>query len=133
MAGKEIEFSMESEGIDTVTRLDKAQRGYDRSNGAGEKEDLDSFDFSAPTKKEAAKKKASEILASHQFHGLKKETNCAWRKLPDSINGTLIYFLLVEHNAKNFPVLDIISWMFTLGLPVYLSFYIQALFIYWIY
>ena len=58
MARKEIEFSMESEGIDTVTRLDKAQRGYDRSNGAGEKEDLDSFDFSAPTKKEAAKKKA---------------------------------------------------------------------------
>lgn len=125
-------FSMESEKIDSSTRLDKAGRGYAIPN-ADDGENLDNFDFSAPTKEEQKKRKASELLGSHQYHGLKKEANCAWKNLPDSINGTLIYFLLVEHNAKSFPVFDIISWMFTLGLPVYLSFYIQALFIYWIY
>ena len=133
MADKGNMFSMESGGVDTTTRLDKANRGYTKKEKTQTSEDLDDFDFSAPTKKEQTKKKASEILASHQFHGLKKETNCAWRKLPDSINGTLIYFLLVEHNAKNFPVFEIVCWMFSLGLPVYLSFYIQSLFIYWIY
>ena len=127
---------MESEGLDNTKRLDKSGRGYNtasNSKDGAQEQALDNFDFSANTKKEESKKKASEILLSRQFHGLKKETNCAWRKLPDSINGTLIYFLLVEHNAKDFPIIDIICWMFTLGLPVYLSFYIQALFIYWIY
>ena len=79
------------------------------------------------------KQKSAELLKNHEFDATKSQSQHVWSSLPDSINGTLIYFMLVEHNAKTFPVFDILRWLITLGLPVYFSFYMQGLLIYWIY
>ena len=50
---------MESEKIDSSTRLDKAGRGYAIPN-ADDGENLDNFDFSAPTKEEQKKSSNDE-------------------------------------------------------------------------
>jgi hypothetical protein len=77
-----------------------------------------------------------KLIKNEEFEETKNQSKHVWSSLPDSINGTLIYFMLVEHNSKTFNLSDfgnVIGWLFTLGLPVYFSFYIQALLIYWIY
>lgn len=89
------------------------------------------FDRAPPSN--SKKKKNSELMKNHEFDETKSQSQHVWSSLPDSINGTLIYFMLVEHNAKDFPVFDILRWLLTLGLPVYFSFYMQGLLIYWIY
>lgn len=55
-----------------------------------------------------------------------------WKSLPDSVNGTLLYFLLVEQNTETFEIGEFVQLIFLMGLPVYLSFYFQATLIYWV-
>ena len=128
-----VPFDMESIGLDVATRLDKQGRGYEKLPQNSSKDGLSELDVVEASPKKRENKKASQLMDNHTFGQVKEKSSSVWSSLPDSINGTLIYFLLVEHNAKNFPVVDIVCWLFTLGLPVYLSFYIQILFIYWIY
>ena len=77
-----------------------------------------------------------EESSSHtreEFASQKDDSQHRWSSLPDSINGTLIYFFLVEQNNRVFPVGEFFEIIFLIGLPVYLSFYMQAMLIYWIY
>ena len=52
-----------------------------------------------------------------------------WVTLPGSVNGTLIYFLLVENNGPVFKPLQFLEGLFYVGFPVYFTFYVQALFL----
>lgn len=53
-----------------------------------------------------------------------------WVTLPGSVNGTLIYFLLVENNGPEFKPLQFLEGLFYVGFPVYFTFYIQGLLLY---
>ena len=50
-----------------------------------------------------------------------------WITLPQSVNGTLIYFLIVENNGPIFKPLQFLEGLFYVGFPVYFTFYTQAL------
>jgi hypothetical protein len=54
-----------------------------------------------------------------------KETQTCWVQLPDSVIGTLIYFLLVEHNDARFRVFDNLWCLVIIGFPVYLTYFFQ--------
>ena len=73
-----------------------------------------------------------KLHTREEFDDTKHLSQHVWSSLPDSINGTLIYFLLVEQNRKYFDIGEFAQCIFFTGIPVYLVFYIQALLIYWI-
>ena len=86
-----------------------------------------------------------ELLTSH-FHAvhIQKHSNTAfeelvaesghlWQTLPDSVIGTLIYFLLVEHNDDGFDFLEVLKCMSCVGFPVYFTFFLQGCILYELY
>ncbi len=57
-------------------------------------------------------------------------TNLEWVQLPNSVNGTLIYFILVELNHPNFDVEEFLESLFFVGFPVFFTFLVQGLLLY---
>jgi hypothetical protein len=71
-----------------------------------------------------------QIIHVKQFDKHKEHSKKDWVTLPSSVNGTLIYFLLVENNSKDFTLFQFLQSLFYVGFPVYFTFYLQALLLY---
>lgn len=69
------------------------------------------------------------IYPSKKLEKMKGEQkhDYTWISLPGSVNGTLIYFLLVENNGPIFRPRQFLEGLFYVGFPVYFTFYIQGL------
>ena len=72
-------------------------------------------------------KELSQIHTKKSFEELKNESGNTWVTLPKSVNGTLIYFILVESNNSVFSIWDYLKALFFVGFPVYFTFYLQGL------
>ena len=74
--------------------------------------------------------KKDTILKKHtknSFEDYKNSREDSWIKLPDSVNGTLIYFLMVENNNTDIDMWDLIQCFIHVGGPVWYTFYMQFL------
>ena len=69
------------------------------------------------------------------FEVYREHTRLLWVHLPDSVIGTLIYFLLVEHNCFDFQFFEVIRCLLFVGFPVYFTFFLQITYVYqlWIF
>lgn len=82
--------------------------------------------------REIVKVPEHQIKLPEEYELEKLSSKHVWKTLPDSVNGTLLYFLLVEQNTEEFNVGEFFQLIFLAGLPVYLSFYFQIILIYWV-
>ena len=69
----------------------------------------------------------SKIHTKNSFEDYKNSTERSWIKLPDSVNGTLIYFMMVENNSTDVEIWDLIQCFMHVGGPVFYTFYLQFL------
>lgn len=69
----------------------------------------------------------SQIHSRSSFEAIKIESKKSWITLPASVNGTLIYFLVVENNTRTFSLWEFFQCLVYVGFPVYFTFYLQAL------
>ena len=67
------------------------------------------------------------------FSNLVDSSGHIWNTLPDSVIGTLIYFLLIEHNLSTFDVIETLKNLFCVGFPVYFTFFLQINILYELY
>jgi hypothetical protein len=67
----------------------------------------------------------TKTLTHEQYEELKERTGTIWKQLPDSVIGTLIYFLLVENNEKAFRICETLRCLVLIGFPVYYIYIIQ--------
>ena len=74
--------------------------------------------------------KLAQLHDANSFEELVKEGKKSWMKLPSSVNGTLIYFLLVECNSERMEMIPYLKSLFYVGCPVFVTFYLQLLFLY---
>ena len=74
-----------------------------------------------------------ETHTKHTFTELLDNSTNIWHSLPDSVIGTLIYFILVEHNVSDLRTWETLYYVFTVGLPVYFTFFLQADIVYELY
>ena len=131
IAGDEGEKGLELELNGKTYQVDVADAEGNYSGGSSVKL------FPSRNNKDSAPllKKTVDQLKLHsrsEFEEHKERSEAVWTSLPDSINGTLIYFLLVEQNTKKFPVGEYFQVLFITGMPVFFTFWIQGLLIYWI-
>lgn len=118
-------------------------RGEASSDGShGEFAKRDVLDKMTIVRRAATAQKGSPtdpFYSSEMFHQLvhsdKVEeymdtTNLEWVQLPNSVNGTLIYFLMVELNHPNFDVEEFLESLFFVGFPVFFTFFVQGLLLY---
>ena len=82
---------------------------------------------SAPLQKISA---LSQVHSMISFEAIKSESKKSWVNLPDSVNGTLIYFLLVENNTRTFSLWEFVQCLIYVGFPVFFTFYLQGLLLY---
>ena len=82
---------------------------------------------SAPLQKISA---LSQVHSVVSFEAIKAESRKCWLNLPDSVNGTLIYFLLVENNTRVFSLWEFVQCLIYVGFPVFFTFYLQGLLLY---
>lgn len=54
-----------------------------------------------------------------------------WISIPNSVNGTLIYYLSVVHNRKEMSFIHCIYCLWDVYLPVISTYYYQSLLLYW--
>lgn len=73
-----------------------------------------------------------KLHSREEFEDAVENSESVWASLPDSINGTLIYMLLVEQNTRTWQMGEYFQIMFLTGMPVFFTFWIQGLLIYWI-
>lgn len=73
-----------------------------------------------------------KLHSREEFEDAVESSESVWSSLPDSINGTLIYMLLVEQNTKTWQSGEYFQLAFLTGMPVFFTFWIQGLLIYWI-
>ena len=73
-----------------------------------------------------------KLHSRDEFESAIESSGSVWSSLPDSINGTLIYMLLVEQNSKTWKIGEYFQIAFLTGMPVFFTFWIQGLLIYWI-
>jgi len=81
----------------------------------------------------ASKEQISKIHTKNSFEDYRNETAKSWIKLPDSVNGTLIYFLLVENNNIDIEMWDLVKCFIHVGGPVWYTFYMQFLLLFTVY
>ena len=74
-----------------------------------------------------------EKHSKHSFESLVQQSGHIWDGLPDSVIGTLIYFILVEHNVEGFESLSTLYYIAMVGIPVYFTFLLQADIVYELY
>jgi hypothetical protein len=84
---------------------------------------------SAPLQKISA---LSQVHSVVSYEAIKSESKKCWLNLPDSVNGTLIYFLLVENNTRVFSAWEFIQCLIYVGFPVFFTFYLQGLLLYFL-
>ena len=72
--------------------------------------------------------KSAESLREYEEY--KNKTEKCWIKLPASVNGTLIYFLLCENNNESIDYVDFGLALFHVGIPVFYTFWLQFLLLY---
>lgn len=82
---------------------------------------------SAPLQKISA---LSQVHSVVSYEAIKSESKKCWLNLPDSVNGTLIYFLLVENNTRIFSLWEFVQCLIYVGFPVFFTFYLQGLLLY---
>jgi hypothetical protein len=75
----------------------------------------------------------ASLHTKNSFEELKNASEKCWLKLPGSVNGTLIYFLLCENNNEVLDYFDLAQSLFHVGIPVFYTFYLQFLLLYTIY
>lgn len=73
-----------------------------------------------------------KLHSREEFENTVEDSDSIWTSLPLSINGTLIYTLLVEQNTRTWQVGEYFQITFLTGMPVFFTFWIQGLLIYWI-
>ena len=66
---------------------------------------------------------------SEKFEEFQDESGKLWESLPDSVIGTLIYFLLIENNDSEFKLFETLKYLFYIGSPVYFTFFLQIVMI----
>ena len=71
-----------------------------------------------------------KIMHGDKFDEYEEATKLEWIELPESVNGTLIYYLMVELNHPEFSVDEFFAGLFYVGFPVYFTFYLQGLLLY---
>ena len=118
----------------------KGEANEDGSQGIFAQRDV--LDKSAIVKRAAEGQKGSindPFYSSEMFHKILHKdkveeymdtTNLEWVELPNSVNGTLIYFILVELNHPNFDVEEFFESLFFVGFPVFFTFVVQGLLLY---
>ena len=74
-----------------------------------------------------------EKHSKHSFETLVNESGHIWDTLPDSVIGTLIYFIMVEYNEEVFDVTNTLYYIVMVGVPVYFTFLLQADIVYELY
>ena len=74
-----------------------------------------------------------EKHSKHSFETLVKDSGHIWDNLPDSVIGTMIYFILVEHNEQVFNPGSTLYYTAMVGFPVYFTFLLQADIVYELY
>ena len=100
---------------------------HDELTGFGASNGVQNYEQHDYTEAENIIKKFSR----EEFDEIK--TKCVWESLPDSVIGTLIYFLLIEHNDSEFELFVTLKYLITVGFPVYFTFFLQAVIIYELY
>jgi len=84
----------------------------------------------SPVQQEAIKKLyAVESVSSNDFEVMSAANGHLWLKLPESINGTLLYFLLVEMNSPLFDIWGFFEALIVVGTPVYITYAFQLIFV----
>jgi len=86
--------------------------------------ELIKFMESAPLQKLGS---ISQIHSITSYQSIITESKKTWISLPDSVNGTLIYFLLVENNGRSLSLWEFFQGLIYIGFPVFFTFYLQAL------
>ena len=74
--------------------------------------------------------KSAEKLSRKKYKKEKEESEHEWNTLPDSVIGTLIYFLLVEHDGPDFNIWETVWILILVGFPVYFTYLIQVVILY---
>jgi hypothetical protein len=74
--------------------------------------------------------KTCEIMSRKKFKEEKADSEHEWNTLPDSVIGTLIYFLLVEHDSVHFNICETVWILILVGFPVYFTYLIQIIILY---
>jgi hypothetical protein len=82
---------------------------------------------SSPLKAENRLSVPAGVHKKSKYDEIKDDTKKEWVTLPSSVNGTLIYFLLVENNCEGFSLSQFLTSLFYVGFPVFFTFYLQAL------
>ena len=72
----------------------------------------------------------TKTMSSKEYEAYKEKSGHMWATLPDSVIGTLIYFLMVEHNDKEFDFLVVLKCLLLIGFPVYFTYLIQGVIVY---
>ena len=72
----------------------------------------------------------NKTLSRKAFKKFIRKSPNLWAKLPCSVNGNILDFLIFEMNSDKFSVLSFFQHLFDVGLSVYFTFFIQSLLIY---
>jgi hypothetical protein len=104
--------------LDESSRLD--ENNISRTPAANEEVD---------DERKLCRTEKSIVTTLDEFENIKADNPYEWISLPQSVIGTLLYFLLVEQNYATFDLYYTSKASFLIGLPVYLTFIMQFLFI----
>lgn len=69
-------------------------------------------------------------IKAEEFDDLQDDSKKEWVTLPQSVIGTLLYFLLIEQNNPNFDLFHTIKSLILIGLPVFVTYVMQFIMIY---
>ena len=72
-------------------------------------------------------------IKAETYDKYKEESKKRWATLPDSVIGTLLYFLKIEQNTPNFDVFSTLKAIILIGFPTYVTYCVQFLFVYGLY
>ena len=85
----------------------------------------------SPAQQEAIKRLyAVKSLSSNEFEAMTATNGHHWLKLPESVNGPLLYFILVEMNSTQFDLWAYVEALVVVGTPVYITYAFQIIFVY---
>lgn len=63
------------------------------------------------------------------YDKIKEESNHPWVNLPESVMGTLVYFMMVEQNAPHFDTIAFFKAYLVIGFPTILCYFFQIVMI----
>jgi hypothetical protein len=69
-------------------------------------------------------------MIANKYDNFKEKENSSWQKLPQSVIGTLLYFLIIELNSDEFYIAHFFQCLLVVGLPSYFTYMFQGTILY---